>query len=185
METAMASIDWHTLLQAWNIAMPHDPEFMEYLPSEVRESGWLGRPGATPAQIAQAEYRLGTTFPPSYRNFLRVSNGWNFLDASIKKVYSTEEVDWLRAREQPWIDMELSSDPYPVSDEQYFVYGEQQNASYLRPKYLAATLQLSEMAEVSVLLLDPEVIMPDGEIAAKSDPGGVGAGRGPFGGWAT
>jgi hypothetical protein len=54
--------------------------------------------------------------------------------------------------------MELSSDPYPVSDEQYFVYGEQQNASYLRPKYLAATLQLSEMADVSVLLLNPETV---------------------------
>jgi hypothetical protein len=162
-ETAMASVDWYTLLQAWSTAMLQDPEFREYLPTEMRARGWLGRPGATPAQIAQAEQRLGTTFPPSYRDFLRVSNGWNFLDGSIEKVYSTEEVDWLRVRHQPWIDMVLSSDTYPVSDEQYFVYGEQQDAAYFRRQYLATTLQLSEMAEVSVLLLNPEVVTSEGE----------------------
>ncbi len=159
----MASTDWHTLMQAWTTAVFNDTELMEYLPVELREKGWLGFPGATPAQIAQAEQRLGTTLPPSYRDFLLVANGWNFLDASIKKVYSTEEVDWLSARKQPWIEIVLSSDTYPVSDEQYFTYGEQQNTSYFRPQYMAATLQLSEMAEVSVLLLNPEVVTPEGE----------------------
>jgi cell wall assembly regulator SMI1 len=126
----MASIDWHALLQAWSTAMLTDPENMEFVPTELRERGWLGCPGATPAQIAQAEHRLGTTLPPSYRDFLRVTNGWNFLNGLVDKVYSTEEVDWLRVRHQPWIDMVLSSDTYPVSDEQYFVYGEQQDAAY-------------------------------------------------------
>jgi hypothetical protein len=159
----MANIDWHTLLQAWNSVVFQDPEFMEFLPTEMRESGWLGHPGATPAQIAQAEHRLGTILPPSYRDFLRVSNGWNFLNGSVDKVYSTEEVDWLRVRHQPWIDMVLRSNTYPVSDEQYFVYGEQQDPSYFRSTYFAGTLQLSEMEEVSVLLLNPEVVTPDGE----------------------
>jgi hypothetical protein len=151
------------LLQAWNSVVFQDPEFMEFLPTEMRESGWFGRPSATPAQIAQAEHRLGTTLPPSYRDFLSASNGWNYLDASIKKVYSTEEVDWLRVRHRLLIDIELSSYTYLVSDEQYFVYGEQQNADYFRPQYMAATLQISEMADGSVLLLNPKVVTPDGE----------------------
>jgi cell wall assembly regulator SMI1 len=159
----MASIDWHTLLQAWSTAMLTDPENMEFVPTELRERGWLGCPGATPAQIAQAEHRLGTTLPPSYRDFLRVTNGWNILNGSVDKVYSTEEVDWLRVRHQPWIDMVLSSNTYLVSDEQYFVYGEQQNTAYFRPQYMPATLQLSEMADGSVLLLNPEVVTPEGE----------------------
>jgi hypothetical protein len=159
----MASIDWHALLQAWSTAMLTDPENMEFVPTELRERGWLGCPGATPAQIAQAEHRLGTTLPPSYRDFLRVTNGWNILNGSVDKVYSTEEVDWLRVRHQPWIDIALSSYTYLVSDEQYFVYGEQQNADYFRPQYMAATLQISEMADGSVLLLNPEVVTPDGE----------------------
>jgi hypothetical protein len=159
----MASIDWHALLQAWSTAMLTDPENMEFVPTELRERGWLGCPGATPAQIAQAEHRLGTTLPPSYRDFLRVTNGWNILNGSVEKVYSTEEVDWLRVRHQPWIDIALSSYTYLVSDEQYFVYGEQQNADYFRPQYMAATLQISEMADGSVLLLNPEVVTPDGE----------------------
>lgn len=45
------------------------------LPPQVIESGWLGYPGATEAQIAQAEARLGMVLPRSYREFLKVTNG--------------------------------------------------------------------------------------------------------------
>jgi len=43
----------------------------------VVASGWLGFPGATEAETAAAEAHLGVTLPPSYRAFLRVSNGWH------------------------------------------------------------------------------------------------------------
>jgi hypothetical protein len=39
-------------------------------------SKWLGYPGATESQIVAAETRLGKIFPPDYRQFLALSNGW-------------------------------------------------------------------------------------------------------------
>jgi hypothetical protein len=63
-------------------------------PAEVLASGWLGYAGATEEQIVQAEKRLGATLPPSYRDFLKVSNGWRQVYATVGKLWSIEEVEW-------------------------------------------------------------------------------------------
>ena len=43
---------------------------------EVIASRWLGYPGATEEQIMNLETRLGRKLPPSYRAFLKASNGF-------------------------------------------------------------------------------------------------------------
>jgi cell wall assembly regulator SMI1 len=62
------------------------------LPDEVKASLWLGRPPASDSQISQAEERLGIALPPSYRTFLRVSNGWGKLTQSIWQLNAVEQL---------------------------------------------------------------------------------------------
>jgi cell wall assembly regulator SMI1 len=72
----MNSCDWESRIREWSrkrIEALTERKKAE-LPLEVLESLYLGFPGATEEQIADAENHLGVTFPPSYRQFLKVSN---------------------------------------------------------------------------------------------------------------
>jgi hypothetical protein len=62
-----------------------------------RASAWLGHDAASEEEVGAAERRLGTALPPSYRNFLLVSDGligpgapWFFA------VLPARRVNWLR-----------------------------------------------------------------------------------------
>ena len=67
---------WRPLLEHWSealLASPHDDEWDDR-PVDVIKSGWMGYTGATADQIIAAEIRIGGCLPPSYREFLKVSN---------------------------------------------------------------------------------------------------------------
>jgi hypothetical protein len=51
----MATFDWKGFLMEWNKELLGDVEFVESLPTDVVASGWLGYPGATETEIAEAE----------------------------------------------------------------------------------------------------------------------------------
>lgn len=57
-----------------------DSEDPEYLPRPVVENRTVLRPGASSDAIRRAEHRLGVTFPPSYLQFLSITDG-AFADA--------------------------------------------------------------------------------------------------------
>ncbi|MFN8419599.1 MAG: SMI1/KNR4 family protein [Anaerolineae bacterium] len=93
----MQQRDWESFLHSWSAALigyarVHSGEFSDAEASTL----WLGMPAATNAQITEAEHRLGTTFPPSYLEFLQISNGWRFGGVFIDRLYAVEEVGWLR-----------------------------------------------------------------------------------------
>jgi cell wall assembly regulator SMI1 len=166
----MTTYDWRPFLERLSRAVLESPYADSYeLPPDVVASAWLGFPGATEEQIAAAEARLGTTFPPSYRAFLKVTNGWQQLDSSIDKVWSVEDVEWFRTRHQEdWIDLwtegETMMGELPrISDEQYFVYGPEQDCVHMRSEYLSTALEISDIGDSAILLLNPEVTTPDGE----------------------
>jgi hypothetical protein len=71
----------------------------------VIASGWLGYPGATEEQIAGLEARLGQSLPPSYRAFLKVSNGFRLPGMMIERLLSVDEVGWFREGHQETIDI--------------------------------------------------------------------------------
>jgi len=72
---------------------------------EVIASGWLGYPGATEDQIAGLEARLGKSLPPSYRAFLKVSNGFRQPGMMTERILSIDEVDWFRVRHRELVDL--------------------------------------------------------------------------------
>ena len=156
---------WRELLFRWCVDLLQTPELAEQLPTDVAASGWLGYPAATEAQLRAAEARLGAPLPPSYRTFLEVSNGWRHLDYFYGRLWSAEEIDWFRVRNQDWIDAwtEPWRDMAPIPDDAYFVYDDRQDPAAVRVEYMPSLLEISEVGDSVILLLNPRVVFPDGE----------------------
>jgi hypothetical protein len=130
------------------------------LSPETIESEWLGYPGATEEQIIAAETRLGIILPPSYRTFLKATNGWTDIPGP-NKLYSTEEINWFCVENQDWIDEWSSALQFlpPITDEEYFVYGKDYGWNqHIRREYMQTALQISDEEDGNVFLLNPHVI---------------------------
>ncbi|NEQ99903.1 MAG: SMI1/KNR4 family protein, partial [Cyanothece sp. SIO2G6] len=130
------------------------------LSQEIIDSGWLGKEGALEDEILATEARLGIELPPSYRNFLKVTNGWNNWQLGVLGFYSLEDIIWFRQNNSDWIETYLdgSDDEDQVDDEDYFIYGKLQDEYSFRVEYLESALQISMAQESEVILLNPEII---------------------------
>lgn len=164
----MHGFDWPGLLTRWNSDLLRCPRVVAQVPPSALASRWLGYPGATEEEIHEAEFRLGVTLPPSYRAFLRFSNGWRTLGTEAGELFSTSEVDWFSAHHrdaiEDWLEgQRLGGGPVSIPDEEYFVYGDAQKQYNARYEYLTTALQVSAMKESSVYLLNPRVILDEGE----------------------
>jgi hypothetical protein len=176
----MNSFNWESFLRQWSRELLESiTDNPEELPSEVIESKWLGYPGATEKQIARAESRLGMALPPSYREFLKVTNGWRQTTPFIYRLWSTEDIEWFSVRHQDWINsfverygnsslnLDLSGNGRLVTpsipDTDYLIYGDEQDCSKLRVEYLHKVLEISDIGESTIYLLNPQVITEDGE----------------------
>lgn len=162
---------WRGLLQDWSEEwldpVLHEQERAEPFPEEVRRARWLGAAGATSEEVGAHEQRLGAGLPSSYRQFLLTSNGWLNTTQGIDRILPVQEVGWTRD-----LDPELVSawtEGYRdagirTDDEEYFVYGESQDPTSLRPEYLPHTLKISHTPNATdVYLLNPCVVGGDGE----------------------
>jgi hypothetical protein len=174
--------DWYKFLWQWSQELISSPRYADQLPNSVKESGWLGFPGATEEQIIQVELRLKVTLPPSYRDFLKVSNGWLQTTPFIYRIWSVSEVKWFKEIHQSWIKTFTETHLRPrcdgyrnvyklngslqaqlIPDSEYYVYGEDQDCSKIRLNYLSSTLEISEKGESAIYLLNPEVVFENGE----------------------
>ena len=160
------AFDWRPFLEAWSRELIEARAYPD-LPAEVVESGWLGFPPATEEQLTLLETRLGVMLPPSYRDFLKVSNGWRQTGTFIWRMWSTEEIDWFRVRNTEWIDAYVNPygglDGLSLTDEEYLVYGERQDPVRFRVEYLESALEVSEEGDSAIYLLNPKIVTPDGE----------------------
>ncbi len=158
--------DWRPFLETLSKELIEADAYPD-IPSEVAESGWLGFPGATEEELDALEARLGVGLPPSYREFLTVSNGWRQTGSSIWRMWSTEEIDWFRVRNADWIDAYVNPygglDGLSLTDEEYLVYGETQDSARFRVEYLQSALEVSDIGDSAIYLLNPKVVTPDGE----------------------
>jgi SMI1 / KNR4 family (SUKH-1) len=77
----------------------------EDLPPHARATGWLGTErGAAEAEIVAAEGRLDVRLPPSYREFLLVSDGFGPLSGTITTLRAVSEIGWLADLERESVD---------------------------------------------------------------------------------
>jgi hypothetical protein len=167
----MDAWQWRELLTQWSkdvLASSHRQD----LSSEVIASGWLEYPPATEDQIIQAETRLKTRLPSSYREFLKVSNGWHKPSILINHLSPVEEIDWFVTRYRDWfndwmVGRQYGQDLYesldPVPDEEYFVYGEEQNPLTFREEFFQTALAISDAGNTAIYLLNPQIRTAEGE----------------------
>ncbi|WP_321474126.1 SMI1/KNR4 family protein [uncultured Paludibaculum sp.] len=133
------------------------------LPANVLETNWLGAPPATEADILEVESRLGLLLPPSYKDFVRVSNGFLCISPILGPLLPTTEVTWFRERNQEIIDSWLEDNQDDlISDEEYLTYGEEQWRSRTRFGYLQHAIAITGPGD-PVILLNPKVTFCDGE----------------------
>ncbi|MGW5178534.1 SMI1/KNR4 family protein [Streptomyces sp. NPDC004082] len=165
-----SSFAWRELLGRWSEEwldpVLHEQERSEPFPDEVRKARWLGAAGATRGEVAALEDRLGVALPRSYRQFLLVSNGWLNTTHGIDRLLPSQEVGCTRDLEadvSAWAGAPGHAD-VRVEDDEYFVYGEDQDTLSFRPEYLTHTLRISHTPNATdVYLLNPCVVTEDGE----------------------
>lgn len=110
-------------------------------------------PGLDETALAALESRLGATLPPSYRDFLRASDG---LCSAFLMLLPGQEVGWLRDIDPETIDGWCDNDD-EASDAEYAVYGPAQDCIHMRTRHLHNALQISTNIDGDVLLLIPDV----------------------------
>lgn len=147
----MGGFDWRTFLEKFSRELLEEDDIRDNLPDDVVASGWLGFDGASEADIQDLERRLGTRLPPSYREFLSVSNGWRTIGVYEPGLSPASKVEWFRERHpdeiRAWQEGERMAwkgeAPPPVPDEKYFVYGKDQDTIHMRPEYIHSLLLIS------------------------------------------
>lgn len=158
---------WRKLLQQWSRLWlaPDRDETERRFPDSAHETQWLGYGGATEAQIIELERLLGTALPPSYRQFLAVTDGWIHVDDTEGPLLPTTEIGWLKDTDPGFVatwGKEPAGAP-PITDSEYFVYGEGQDCVAVRREYFRTALQISEWGDSALLLLNPAVVDERGE----------------------
>lgn len=156
-EVTVIAREWRELLSQWSADVLERREYRQELPAEVVKSGWLGYPGASEEAIAQAEARLGVQLPPSYKEFLRVSNGWRMTSPFIERVWSVEKIEWFAKRRPDWVNA------WKTGLESVWPPGSHDPESDEEFRHLAATLEVSDVGDEAIYLLNPLVVSEIGE----------------------
>jgi hypothetical protein len=162
----MVQDEWFKLLTETSELMLSDESFVEgndsaLITDEQRAAKWLGKPGATEAELAQLEELLQQQLPPSYRSFLATSNGFGPISYFIYDLYAAAEVDWLATKDAFLVEL-WEKDPPPVegpelADERYLTYDASQVAGIIRPGHMRQCLMISDWGDAGFLALNPAV----------------------------
>ncbi|ATZ22364.1 hypothetical protein SLAV_02200 [Streptomyces lavendulae subsp. lavendulae] len=89
--------DWRTFLLKWSgewADCPADGEVLGEDDVAARRARWLGGAPAGEERIAAMERRLGRRMPPSYREFLEVSDGWQHAGGFVTLLAGTADAHW-------------------------------------------------------------------------------------------
>lgn len=156
---------WREFLACWDHEILESVELEGAVSSMERQvlarGGQSNRP-ATEEAILEVESRLKTNLPKSLKDFWRASNGLMHLrlDADDGFIYGVETVSWLKSSNPDLIPENIGA---PISDEDYFEYGADQDPVYLRNAYIQSMLVVSDLVDSGIYLLNPEVKTQDGE----------------------
>ncbi|MFF0156620.1 SMI1/KNR4 family protein [Streptomyces sp. NPDC005263] len=154
--TDTTAFDWRSFLlrwsEEWADSLP-DGETQAEDDEAARRARWLGFPSASEERIAAMEERLGLRMPPSYREFLKVSDGWRHAGGFVWLLAGTEDARWHNDESGLGVMFEeyLDEDAGPE---------ERREADIWR-----RGLQLDVESDATYVLMDPEDVDEDGEWA--------------------
>ncbi|MFB7471904.1 SMI1/KNR4 family protein [Kitasatospora sp. NPDC056184] len=140
------AFDWRPFLVRWSeewAGACTDPAGLRDGDEEAWRARWLGFEGAPAERIAAAEAELGCVLPPSYREFLAVSDGWRHAGGFVFRLAGADGARWHR-------------DADGISE--YFEDDESADMWH-------RALQLDVESDLTLVLLDPGDVDADGEWA--------------------
>lgn len=152
-------MDWKCFLATWSTQLMQSSLAADIDPG-LASKNWLGFKPATKRTIRDLEKRLGVALPPSYKDFLQISNGWLRTTPFVGRIRPAEGVDWFRVENEQWVEA-YSQSGSEEPDDVYYTYGPE-GASNHRAEHLAYLLQISDVDD-GVYLLNPAAVTPDGE----------------------
>lgn len=91
------AFDWRSFLLRWSEEWADSLSADETRSEDdeaARRARWLGFPPASEERITALEERLGRRLPPSYREFLKVSDGWRHAGGFVRLLAGTEDAHW-------------------------------------------------------------------------------------------
>ena len=102
----MIDHQWPDLLQSWSRHILATRDYRDFLSAQGidKQNPWIGYPGAGEEQIAQAESRLNTRLPESYREFPKISNGWPVGGPYVMRILPVEEIEWVSTRKRDLLE---------------------------------------------------------------------------------
>ncbi|MFG2622748.1 SMI1/KNR4 family protein [Streptomyces sp. NPDC048507] len=86
-----SQFDWRAFLVRWSGEWADGPGEGD---GAARRARWLGSVPAGEERIAAMERRLGVRMPPSYREFLAVSDGWRHAGGFVRLLAGTADAHW-------------------------------------------------------------------------------------------
>ncbi|MGW4874007.1 SMI1/KNR4 family protein [Streptomyces chartreusis] len=154
--TDTTAFDWRSFLVRWSgewaDSLPDD-EAQSEDDEAARQARWLGFPAASEERITAMEERLGRRMPPSYREFLKASDGWRHAGGFVWLLAGTADARW-HDNESGLADLfeeYLDEDAGPE---------ERRDADLWR-----RGLQLDVESDITHVLMDPEDVDETGEWA--------------------
>ncbi|MEU6474326.1 SMI1/KNR4 family protein [Streptomyces massasporeus] len=155
--TDTTAFDWRLFLlrwsEEWADSLAPDDDTRSEDDEAARRARRLGFPPAPEGRIAAMERRLGRRMPPSYREFLEVSDGWRHAGGFVWLLAGTEEARWhndesgLGAMYEEYLDEDAGPE-------------ERREADVWR-----RGLQLDVESDATYVLMDPDDVDEDGEWA--------------------
>ncbi len=137
-------------------------EFLAKHRRTPRTTDWPECKPGTEWELQQLEEGLGIVLPPSYRSFLKVTNGWQGVSRSVPILRPVKALRWFGKEHRGWADAYQSHPRVETFDKEYFNYQTVDVADF-EPNHLKNGLCISEVGDDAVALLNPMVIWPDGE----------------------
>ncbi|MFI0266956.1 SMI1/KNR4 family protein [Streptomyces luteogriseus] len=154
--TDTTAFDWRSFLLGWSEEWADslsDDDTRSEDDEAARQARRLGFPPASEERIAAMEKRLGRRMPPSYREFLKISDGWRHAGGFVWLLAGTADARW-HNDESGLGDMfeeYLDEDAGPE---------ERHEADLWR-----RGLQLDVESDATYVLMDPDDVDEDGEWA--------------------
>lgn len=159
----MTELEWKSFLIDFIRLLNVEDDDLE-LRDKARELFSSEKADLLEEDILAAERRLEIEFPPSYRLFLKISNGWPEMGAAEPgQLWPPQAIQWLRDQDpdmlESWSTLGLG---LSIEEHLYYRDIEEDNCRY-REEYLKNTLAISDYGDACLLLLSPEVIDENGE----------------------
>lgn len=150
-------MNWELFLTNVSQTFQHNDDLLEEF--RINDFNWLGFEGVQDHEIEINENRLNTKLPPSYKEFLKASNGFKQLSCFVWNILPIGKIDWLQKFDPGLFELYSTQfkDTFDATDDEYFVYGDEQKSTDFRSTYLINSLAVSGWGDAAILLLNPQV----------------------------